>query len=108
MDQGGLGVFELRCHVSSQAEVRVLVYRAWDETGYVRNGTEYLREGIGERRSGLDGSEVDFSDVITRKMDKTTSVKLGCWDLSTHESLKPNVALAWEIVIWREIFEMFL
>jgi len=68
VDQGGFRVFELRSHVSGQTEVWVLVDRAWDETGYIRDGTEYLREGVGEGWSGLDGSEVYFSDVIARKM----------------------------------------
>lgn len=69
MDQGRFRVFELRCHVSGQTEVWVLVYRAWDKTGYIRDGTEYLREGVGEGRSSLDGGEVDFSDVVAREME---------------------------------------
>ena len=70
MDQGRFGVFELRCHVSGQTEVWVLVYRTWDERGHVRYGTEYLREGVGEGWSSLDGGEVDFPNVISREMDK--------------------------------------
>jgi len=35
MDQSRFRIFELRGYVSGQTEIRVLVDRAWDETGYV-------------------------------------------------------------------------
>ena len=98
VDQCRFRVFEFRGHVSSQTEVWVLVDRAWDETGYVRDGTEYLREGVGERWSGLDCGEVDFSNVIAGGwISKLPSAER--WDISTNESLNPKVALACEMVI---------
>jgi hypothetical protein len=98
VDQSRFGVFELRGYVSGQTEVWVLVDRAWDEAGYIRDGTEYLREGVGEGWGGLDSGEVDFSNVIAGEMDKQTSTTSGL-GVSTHESLKPKVALACEMVI---------
>ena len=64
MDQGRFRIFELRSYVSSQTEIWVLVYRTWDETGYVRDGTKYLREGVGEGWCSLDSGEVDFPNII--------------------------------------------
>lgn len=64
VDQGRFRIFELRSYVSSQTEIWVLVYRTWDETGYVRDGTKYLREGVGEGWCSLDSGEVDFPNII--------------------------------------------
>ena len=106
MDQSGFGVFELRGYVSGQTEVWVLIDRAWDKAGYVRDGTKYLRERIGERWGGLNGGEVDFSNAVSRRDISKVAPRGGT--VSTYESLKPKVALACEMVIWREILEMFL
>ena len=56
----------------------------------------------------MDSSKVDLPNVIAEGISKQGFVDFKCWGASTHESLKPNVALACEIVIWREILEMFL
>jgi len=48
VDQSRFRVFEFCGHISCQTEVWILVDRARDETGYVRDGAEYLREGVGE------------------------------------------------------------
>ena len=99
VNQSGFRVFELRGDISSQTEVWVLVDRTRDETGYIRDRTEYLREGVGEGWRGLDGGKVDFTNVVARGMDKQISIRYKRWDPSTHESLKPKVALACEMVI---------
>lgn len=67
-----------------------------------------MREGIGEGRGSLDCGEVDLANVIAGGMNKQMFISFWCWDACTHESLNPNVALACEIVIWREILEIFL
>lgn len=64
MQQRGLGVLELLRDVAREAEVRVLVDRAGDEARDVRGRAENVREGVGERRGGLDGGEVDLADVV--------------------------------------------
>ena len=38
---------------------------AWDKAGYIRDGTEDLRERVGKGRGGLNGGKVDFSNVIS-------------------------------------------
>ena len=106
MDQSGLGVFELRCYVSRQAEVWVLIDCAWDKTGYIGDRAEDLREGIGKRWGGLDSGEVDFSNVVPWRNISQLLPYGGT--VSAYESLKPKAALACEMVIWREILEMFL
>ena len=78
MDQSRFGIFQFHGHVSCQTEVRVLVDRAWDKAGYVRDRTEYLRERVGEGWSGLDGGKVNLSDVITGEVGKWITFKYGC------------------------------
>ena len=64
VQQCRLRVLQLRRDVSREAEVRILVDRAWDEAWDVRLGAEDLGEGVREGWRGLDGREVDFPNVI--------------------------------------------
>ena len=70
MYQSGFRIFELCGYVSGQAEVRVLIDRAWDKTGYIGDGTKDLRERIGKRWGGLNSGEVYFSNIIAGGMDQ--------------------------------------
>ena len=65
VQERGLRVLELRGDVAREPEVRVLVDRAWDEARDVGDGAEDLGEGVGEGGCGLDGGEVDLSDVVS-------------------------------------------
>ena len=104
MEECGFGVFEFDGDVAGEAEVGVLVDGAGDEAGYVGCFAEDLGERVGEGRCGLNGGEVDFPDVVAGGCRLTFQI-CGQEAMSTHESLKPNVALAWLIVIWRESLE---
>ena len=65
VDERGLRVLELDGDVAREPEVRVLVDCAGDEAGDVGLRAEDLREGVGEGGRGLDGGEVDFSDIVS-------------------------------------------
>lgn len=64
MEERGLGVFEFLGDVASETEIWVLVDSAGDQTGDIGDFAKYVRERVGERRCGLDGCEVDLSNVI--------------------------------------------
>lgn len=64
MDQRRLGILELHGDVSRQAEIRVLVYRAWDEARNVALRAEDVWERVGEGRCSLDRGKVNFTDVV--------------------------------------------
>lgn len=77
MNQRRLRVFELRGYVSGQPEVWVLIDRAGDKAGYIRDGTEDLRERVGEGWGGLNSGEVDFPYVISGRIDQQSSAVCG-------------------------------
>ena len=65
MHQGRFRVLETHRNVTSQSKVGVLVNSTWNQTGYVTLRTKHMGESVGEGRSGLDGSEMDFTDSIS-------------------------------------------
>jgi hypothetical protein len=64
MDEGWFGVLKFLRHITRKPEVRVLVYRAGDEAWDIRNFAEDVRERVRERRGCLNGTKMDFSDVV--------------------------------------------
>ena len=48
VEQRRLGIFQFLCHVAREAEIGILVDRAWDETGDVGCRAKYLGEGVGK------------------------------------------------------------
>lgn len=67
MDERRFRVFEFDGDVAGKTEIGVLVDCAGDKTGNVGYGAEDMREGVGEGRCGLNGCEVDFPDVVTKR-----------------------------------------
>jgi hypothetical protein len=108
VQQRGLRVFQLVGNVARKAEIRVLVDCTRDKTRDVGLDSKNLWEGVGKRWSGLNGAKVYLSNVITAQINITKMKTTGRKRERTNESLKPNVALAWLRVIWREIFDTFL
>lgn len=106
VQQGRLGVPQLLGDVARQAEVGILVDRAWDEGGNVGLCAEDLREGVGKGRRRLNGAKVYLANVITAEMSRDEDGRQE--RRTTYESPNPNVAFAWLRVIWREIFDTFL
>jgi hypothetical protein len=118
VQQARLRVPQLVRDVARQAEIRILVDRTWNQARDVGLCTENLREGVGKGRRGLDRAKVYLADVVTEQT-KNILVKMrastkrrrrqgGGRERGTYESPKPNVALAWLRVIWRETFDTFL
>lgn len=64
MDESRFLVLQFLRYVPSEAEIGILVDGAGDQAGDVADRTEYMRETVGERRSGLDGRKVYFADVV--------------------------------------------
>ena len=64
MNKGGLLILQLNRDITGKTEVWILVDGTWNETRNVASGAENVRERVGEGRSGLDGCEVDLSDVV--------------------------------------------
>src|SRR2546430_17635417 len=60
VDQGGLRIAELRCHVPSDSEVRILVDTAGDEDRDVAT----CLYGRQERGRGLEARVEDLADVV--------------------------------------------
>jgi hypothetical protein len=71
VQERGLGVLQLLCHVTSKTEVRVLVDSAGDEAWNVGHRSEDLREGIGEGRCSLDCRKVDLAYVVSELCDES-------------------------------------
>lgn len=67
MNEAWFGVLEFLSDITCKPEVGVLVYRAGDEARDIRNFAEYVRERVREGRSCLNGTEMDFADVIPVK-----------------------------------------
>ena len=64
VNERGLGVLELLCHIPGKSEIRILINGARNQGWNILFITKYMREGVGERRSRLDGAEVKFADVV--------------------------------------------
>lgn len=103
MQQSGLGIFEFRGNITGKTEIWILINCTRDEWWNIGYGAEDLREGVWEGWGRLNGSEVNFTDIVSRESNdyewRADSVYF------TYESLKPNVAFAWLMVICLEILD---
>ncbi|KAG2744552.1 hypothetical protein P692DRAFT_20894989, partial [Suillus brevipes Sb2] len=66
--EGWFEVLEFPCDITRESEVRVLVYRAGHDAWDIRKSTEDVRERSQRRtrarRGCLNGTEMDFADVV--------------------------------------------
>lgn len=67
MNEGWLGILEFLRDITCKPEVRVLVDRAWYKAWDIGDFTKNVREGVRKGRCGLDGTEMNFPDVIPAK-----------------------------------------
>jgi hypothetical protein len=77
VDERWLRVFEFLRNVTRKPEVRVLIDRAGDEAWDIGDFAENVREGVREGRSGLDGTEMNFADVVPAK-ESMAGILDGC------------------------------
>lgn len=70
MDKSWFWIFQFWSNVARQPKVRILIYGAWDEARYVALSPEDLRETRRKRWRGLNGGEMNLSNVITRDVSQ--------------------------------------